>query len=323
MRNLLLLSIALLMPLIAACEDGCPYANKLDATSSDPALIEILFSVQCGGEPVTEITSSDVSLTEDGDAVSASESDWVVQPVTSVLDTYTLLLLDISDAVGDEGSLAAAQAAAVDFVEAVVEQGQLVSVAIFDGDPSVRTVVGFTTDLQELTEGIDGIGPDDRRDTSTNLNGSIMAALETLDEEVGADEEDTLTSVGRLAVFADGTDAAQRESDSAAKSAVDGSDHEVFVVGLVNDDDAVELEKLAKTGFFQADDRDALGDAFGEMTERLIAESNKFYRLSYCSPLRSPRTTLKVEVAWDDGQDTIEFTYDTDGFGPGCALPEE
>ncbi len=323
MRNLLLLFIASLIPLLAGCEDGCPYVKKISEASSDPALVEMTFSVQCGGEPVTAITASDLALTENGETVSRSESDWVVHKVAAVLETYTLLLIDISDSVTEEGSLEVAQEVAVDFVEAVLEQGQLVSVAVFDGDPSIRTVVDFTGDIDELTEAIEGIGPEDRLDGSTNLNGAILAGLEILDGQVVPDVESELESVANLVVFTDGTDSAQRESDGAAQRAVDGSDHEVFVVGLVGDEDVEELEQLGKAGFFQAADKDALVDSFQALTDSLVAEVNKFYRLSYCSPLRSPRTTLKVEIAWDDGQDTIETTYDTAGFGPGCQLPSD
>jgi len=299
----------------------CPDVTILDSTSSDPALVQILFSAQCSGDPITNLSSSDLKVFEAGEEVSSSESDWSLDRQSASLETYTLLLIDISKSIIESGTLEVAQTVASTFAATLLEQNQTVAVAVFDGHEEIRTVVGFSSDLDELTAGIEGISEADQLDESTNLNGALRLGLELLDDQVASDVEGELISVGNLVVFTDGLDSANRVSDSSARSAVSATDHQVFVVGLVGDEDVSELAALAPDGFFQASDEDALLTAFNDLAERLLAEVNKYYRFSYCSPLRSPRTTLRLEVTWEEKTKSIRFSYPTKDFGAGCELP--
>ncbi len=319
MRSLSLL--LLLLPFVAACDSSCPNVQLLDSASSNPALVEMLFSVTCEGAAVTSITAADLTLIENNETVSASESPWVVHRATDVLDSYTLVMLDVSDVVGDEDNLSALKVVTVDFVEAALEQGQQVGIAIFDGDVEIRTIVSFSTDLLELTDGVNGITAADRRDPSTNLNGAIMLALGELSTALGPDSDDELLGIANLLVVTDGTDSAQRQDDATAQSSVTDSVHEVFIVGVVDEEAAVELELLAKNGLYRASGYDDLVSAFQKATDGLLAEIGKFYRLSYCSPLRSPSTWLEMQVNHGDGSDSEGMAYETGGFGPGCELP--
>lgn len=305
---------------LAACGGPCPDVARIDATAGEPSLVEVLFSVRCHGEPVTTITAADVALTEEGAEVSASEAEWRLDPQEAVLETYTLLMIDVSDSIIESGTLPVAQEVARDFVDTLLARNQSVSVAIFDGATDIRTVVGFTRDAEALATGIDGIGPGSQIDGSTNLNGAVLQGLDVLDLRVQPDVEAELLSIGNLVIFTDGSDRAGRETDSAARTAARGSDHAVFVVGLVGEDAAADLEALGDDGFFQAEEPSDLYATFEDLADRLVAEVNQYYLLSYCSPLRSPRTTLRIEVSYEDRSDAITFSYPTGDFGAGCDL---
>ncbi|MCO4773337.1 MAG: VWA domain-containing protein [Deltaproteobacteria bacterium] len=308
--------------LFTGCAGPCPNITKIDESVTAPGLVQVLFSVQCAGEPVTAVEETDITLSEGGTDVSGSESEWRLDPVAAALETYTLLLMDVSDSIIEQGTLETAQEVAKGFSESLVAQGQQVSVAIFDGDPNIRTIVDFTSNAETLADGIDSIGPGDQLDGSTNLNGAVLAGLEVLDGKVSEDVEAELVSVANLVVFTDGLDRAGRETHSRAKNTVEGSNHDTFVVALIDEEvEAEELEELGEDGFFRADDVDALTATFDELTSRLVAEVNKYYRLSYCSPLRNPRSNLKVKVSWEEKADTLKVTYPTKDFGPGCELP--
>ena len=313
--------LSLLLPvLLSACGGGCPEVMRIDASSDEPSLIRILFSVQCEHEPVTTLTADDITLYEAGAEVSSSEAEWALDPHSAVLEPYTLLLIDVSDSIIEAGTLDVAREVATEFAQTLLDRNQQVSVAIFDGSEQIRTVVDFTDDLDELTDAIDAIDSGDQLDGSTNLNGAVLQGLEILDAIVTPDVEAELLSIANLAIFTDGVDRAGRETDSAARNAVDRSDHHVFVVGLVGEDDVEELTELAKDGFFQATDSGDLFDSFGDLADSLVAEVNKFYLLTYCSPLRKPRTTLRVEVAHEERKDSISFSYPTKDFGAGCSV---
>jgi len=295
--------------------------TTLDATSAAPALVQILFSAQCSDEPISGLSSSDVAVFEGGEEVSRAESDWSLDRQSAALETYTLLLIDISKSIIESGTLEVAQEVAATFAETLLEQNQSVAVAVFDGHAEIRTVVGFSSDLDELTTGIQGISEEDQLDEATNLNGAMRLGLEMLDTQVAADVEGELISVGNLVVFTDGLDSAGRVSDSNARGAVAATDHQVFVVGLVGEEEVSELSALAPDGFFQADDEGALLAAFEDLAQQLLAEVNKYYRFSYCSPLRSPRTTLRLEITWEEKTSSVRFSYPTKDFGAGCELP--
>jgi hypothetical protein len=320
MRFLLLLPL-LILPL-AGCENSCPYVKKLDSSAEAPGLAQVLFSVQCTGEPVTDLAEADVTVREDGEEASRSESAWVLQDVTADLDVFTLLLVDVSASVVTEGTLETARGVATDFARGLTEQDIAVSVAVFDGDPEIRTVVDFTKDADALATGIEGIDETDQRDPSTNLNGAILLALEQLDEVVVPDVEAELESVANLVTFTDGVDRAQRATDNAALNAVNGSEHDVFLVALTGEAEAAdELRKLGPDGFFLAEEPSELITAFEALTSSLVAETDKFYTVSYCSPLRAGRHTLEVEVALEEGSGTVSFSYNAAEFGPGCTVP--
>ena len=313
----LLLSSAIFL---LACSP-CPQVTTLDSTADSPALVQILFSAQCSGEPISNLRTDDLKVFEGGEEVSASESDWSLERQSASLETYTLLLIDISKSIIESDTLEVAQSVALTFVDTLLEQNQSVAVAVFDGHEDIRTVVNFSTDLAELTVGIESISEDAQLDESTNLNGALRQGLELLDEQVAADVEGELMSVANLVVFTDGLDSAGRVTDSSARGAVAATDHQVFVVGLVDDEDVSALEALAPDGFFQASDEGALLSAFGDLAQSLLAEVNKYYRFSYCSPLRNPRTTLRLEVTWEERTSSVRFSYPTKDFGAGCALP--
>lgn len=306
--------------LLVGCQT-CPEVERIDASAGAPALVQVLFSVRCDGVPVTDITVDDINLKEGGAEVSGTEGEWLVEPHRAALETYTLLLIDVSTSIlVDPDTLATARLVAVDFASALVADNQYVAVGIFDGDAEVRTLVDFTQSVDTLTTGIEGIGPEDQLDGSTNLNGAVHQGIELLDAQVTPDVEGELMSVGSLVLFTDGVDRANRQTSASARRAVSSSDHSVFVVGLVGEDAIDDLEALGRDGFFQAEEPDDLVSAFGSLTSSLVSEANKYYRLSYCSPLRQPRTSLKIEVSYEDQQGSVSYSYKTDEFGPNCSL---
>lgn len=311
----------LLLALAPGCSP-CPQVSRIDTSVTPPGLVQMLFAVECSGEPVTALEEADITLAEGGVEVDPDEADWRLDPVTAALETYTLLLMDVSDSIIEQGTLETAQEVATEFARSLVQQGQQVSVAIFDGDPEIRTVVDFTTDAAAIADGIASIDAEDQLDGSTNLNGAVVSGIEVLDGIVDQDVEAELVSVANLVIFTDGVDRAGRVTHNKAVNTVGGSAHEVFVVALIDSDtEAEELEELGVDGFFRAEDVANLTETFEELISRLVAEVNKFYRVVYCSPLRSPRTTLKVTVTWEESNSSAKVTYPTKDFGPGCSLP--
>jgi hypothetical protein len=76
-------------------------------TTATPARVSLFFTVDtCEGKPVSGLTADQFTLFEDGNAVSAYESQKTVQPKGQRFRMSSLLLLDISGswASGETGS---------------------------------------------------------------------------------------------------------------------------------------------------------------------------------------------------------------------------
>ncbi|MEW6434832.1 MAG: VWA domain-containing protein [Myxococcota bacterium] len=315
--------------------------------TSLPSRVSLLFQVDtCGGEPVSGLDASHFSLTEDGRAVSAYESQQRVQPKGEQFRLDSLLLLDLSGSLLRSGDFDALQAAAKRYVTTVLAAGkasQRIAVMTFDGREAPQPLVDFTNDEATLLAGLDSLSVTecrqssdcaryaDRRtcagwrcvDDSTNLNGALVAALGTLEARLG------LTDVpwrdAALVLFTDGTDQAARVLPAAAVEASRASRAHVFTVGLGGEVDESALETYGRDGYWPVADAAGLDAAFSAIATRVSGLANRFYLLEYCSPKRSGVHTLKVlaRLPQADGtvlQGGLSRQFDATGFSSGCEL---
>lgn len=318
--------------------------------TSLPARVSIAFTVDSSeGQPVAGLTTESFDIYEDGAKVSAFESQRSIQPRGHKSRMYSLLLLDLSGSILRSGEFAQVQEAATAYVDRVLSQSpdaQRVAVYSFDGREQISQVVGFTNDAKLLKDGIYNLGLrqcttnvecagfSDRKtcaawlcvDESTNLNGAVIAALETL---VGAQDADTAVQFkeSALVVFTDGTDQAARVSASQTKKAVDGSPAHVFTVGLGGEVDTAALLQFGKDGHEPVAQASQLQRAFDGIAARINAMANRFYALEYCSPKRSGTHELRVVAKWKPSESAKELegalvrTFDATGFSSGCEIP--
>ena len=88
-------------------------------------------------------------------------------------------------------------------------------------------------------------------------------------------------------------------------------------VPRISEIDEEILGTLGKDGFFSAESVAGLPSAF----DRLIDFSRSTYVATYCSPARTGRHRLRVEVQWSDMQGIYVHRFDADGFTGGCTAP--
>ncbi|MEW5741332.1 MAG: VWA domain-containing protein [Myxococcota bacterium] len=328
-----------------ACLSVTEPAGGVGLTTSLPSKVSLLFKVDtCGGEPVSGLDATHFTLTEDGRAVSAFESQVRVQPKGERFVMDSLVLLDLSGSVLRSGDFDALAAAAKRYVSAVLEgDSQRVAVMTFDGRASPQLVVDFTGDAATVLAGLDGLsapecranvdcaGLPDRRtcagwrcvDDSTNLNGALVAGLATLEGRLAL--KDVPWRDAALVLFTDGTDQAARLLPAAALEAVRSSRAHVFTVGLGGEVDEVALRAYGRDGYFPVARAAELDAAFSSIAARVNGLANRFYLLEYCSPKRSGKHVLKVLATVPRDQQPpliggLSREFDADGFGSGCEL---
>ena len=80
------------------------------------------------------------------------------------------------------------------------------AIYLFDGRPTLQTLIGFTRDHDDLTAAITSLDDYEVLDPSTNLNGAIVSGLEVLDS-IAVSDPDSMVGAS-MVVFTDGADMA-------------------------------------------------------------------------------------------------------------------
>jgi cysteine-rich repeat protein len=214
------------------------------------------------------------------------------------------------------GALPSLLSAAEAFIDATVVDGgsHRVGIQLFDGRQFPVDVIEYTNDVVDLQAAIDGLSGYVVVDSSTNLNGAVIAGLADVDAKLAASQAGAKSSA--LVVFTDGTDQTSYFTTDQAVMAVNASPSAVFTVGLGAELDANALRRIGKSGAEFAAEQADIVTAFTAIGAALEREAGGYYILSYCSPKRAGSHTLTVAVDGRPGQ--ASYTFNATGFSGGC-----
>ena len=309
-----------------------------------PANVMAFFRVEnCEEKPVPGLAIEDFTIEDDGQAMSPFESFPNLVPAKIGFKMYTVLLLDMSGSILSADTLPKLIESAEAFIRELVENPNLtmeVAVYFFDGRKDIVQLADFSNDADALATAVQSLVepecetnddcPSDNGyciesrciDPSTNLHGAIINGLQVLDSKKAL-VDPTMIRQGYLAVFTDGSDQAHYpEFYGKAQAAVDGTDNAVFSIGLGGEIDQAELISLGKDGAKFAEDQAAVEGAFKVIATEVVAQSQSYYILGYCSPRKGEADhTVEVSILGSTGQYT--FDYNSGVFGGGACSPEQ
>lgn len=317
-------------------------------TTGKPARVSLFFSIDtCDGKPVSGLEATAFDISEDGKSVSPFESERSIEPKGQRYQMSSLLLLDLSGSELRAGQFPQLEEAVGRYLHAVLQRpgdGQRVALMTFDGRAQPQLLVDYTDNLAALQAGLasletvqcaanaDCAGFADHQtcagwrcvDDSTNLNGAVVQALDSLDAQVALDSGIAWRD-GSLVVFTDGTDQAARVTQEAALSRVHTAKAHLFTVGLGGEVDEASLRALGPDGYYPAAQPTQLAQAFEAIATRVTSMANRFYLLEYCSPKRNGLHTLRITATLADGAKTplvgdLTGQFDATGFSSGCTL---
>ncbi len=320
-------------------------------STSLPARVSLFFGVDtCEGAPVAGLDASAFEVQEDGRPLSPLESQRAVAPRGQQVRVASLLLLDLSGSVLRAGDFTALKEAATRYVKTVLgprDAGQRLAIYSFDGREVPQRLAAFTADqatalaalegldVKECASNLDCAGFVDHRtcagwrcvDDSTNLNGAIVKALDTLDDQLALEPE-VRWKEAALVVFTDGTDQASRVSHGELLSRLDRSKVRRFTVGLGAEIEEKSLTAIGVDGSWPVAKASGLSDAFAAVAAKVTARANRFYALEYCSPKRSGQHSVKVTARWTTPAGEVllggrSWEFDAQGFGSGCVVSGE
>ena len=303
------------MSVLAAGLGGCAglKLQLVDASVRKPSNVAVYFTVDTrGGEPVADLTPQDFRIYEDQQPVSILESkQTILQPEVAAIH-YTLLLVDMSGSVVDSGDMPTLIQAASSFADRVGPY-QKVAVYTFDGSPHLTPLVGFGGNVRA---GINALATRRPRDPSTNLNGGVIEGVRVLTQQM--EHAPVPLRFGTLVVFTDGTDRAHRASAEDVGRALDDADFETYVIGVGQEVDRSQLQRIGRSGTFASQNRADVQKGFDEIAARIEASSRRYYLLSYCSPSRAGQHDVEVEALAHGTAGRLHYRFDATGFGPTC-----
>jgi len=294
---------------------GCLKLEEIMTSDVAPAGVRTVFQLSdCAGAPIPDLKSEEVTVLLDDEGIQ-SEGD-VAPVLTQEVDfrLSTMLLLDLSYSIVENGNLQPMLDAARAGAHALVAQGHRVAIYQFAGPPYFGEVQGFTTDVVALDAALDGLATTPGFGT-TDLYGSIEKAVEVLDDEQSVD----VLSSETLILFTDGTDEAMVSTADAALEAIEAGDLNVFTVGLGGDVDQEELLAIGKDGFEWAENAADLVAAFEAITQHVVDLAHSYYLLGVCSPRVGGWREMTIIVTRGTSTGSVDVTYNADGFDiVGC-----
>lgn len=294
----------------------CLQFTALDGSAVAPSNVTLFFTLETCGDriPVLGVAAENFELLEGGKPVSPFESHFSILPKCIGYDLLTVLLLDLSGSVFETESLEPLVEAAKTFASNLSAEEHYISIRLFDGRPVTELLIDFTKDKESLLKALDSVLLKSPVDTSTNLNGAVVDAMELLDEK-NLDSK-ALLFKGSLVIFTDGTDQAGLVEDSVVRDVVTASLHSSYTIGLGGEVDTTHLEALGKSGSFLTASINELGTAFEESATEVLRTSQNYYVVGYCSPKRAGTHQLQLSVTGYTGVMNAEF--DASDFETGC-----
>lgn len=302
----------------AAISVGCGGLRvaMVDSAYQRPSNVAVYFTVDSAtGDPVGGLQATDFRIYEDGQLVSPTESQQTIVNPEVAAEHYTLLLVDMSGSVVESDQVPLLQQAATEFTAQLEGGHQRVAVYAFDGSEDIHSIAGFTS-AGGAQGAIGRLGSFRPRDPSTNLHGAVVQAIGVLDAELARSQ--VPLRFGTVVVFTDGSDRAARVTRRDMGRAIDDSPYDVFAIGVGSEIDEGTLGAVGRDGYVLVEDTAAVTAAFRQVAERVLAMTQRFYLLSYCSPARAGEHRVTVEAVTPDASGSLTYEFDATGFGPNC-----
>jgi formylglycine-generating enzyme required for sulfatase activity len=314
--------------------DDCAQCMDLHIVKTGPVVtiptagVRMVFSVEtCDGDPVPDLLEQgtiEIINDETGQPFGSEGGAAPSLGEAKEFAFYTIVVLDLSYSIVNNGSLESEIDGAISLVQQLVEQPEdarqkhNVALYAFGSTSQSELLQGFTKDHALLYQQLDALKSDPGKG-STNLYGAYLTGL-NLVETQGLGEEKVLRS---MVLMTDGThetgDADEMEAEALAvlgQTTVD-----VYTIGLAGDYDEAKLQVLASApdNFLIADEASALVEAFGVIAAAVDAWAKSNYVVGVCSPVEGPDRNLTLNATYGLMSGSLSAEYDATGFDlTGC-----
>ncbi len=321
------------------------YILKHQRINTENSAVSILFTVEnCIGEPVPygELTEDDFNITENDQELNSEAYREIIRRRGQ--EIFIILLLDMSDST--KSNINALINGAKKLVSSVLVEKELdvkISIELFDGSAGVVKFLLPTSSVEIIDSKLDELVNFEAIDgASTNLNGALSDSVSELQQYQSSYMQRNLNGVvttGYVVLFTDGGDSAGRLDAATASNIVKEARYsqgtttdlptvQTYAVALKGQDyDPEALQYLIEdpqqeyiSYLVEADSSSELENTFASIAEKIGGQVESTFLLAYCSSKRSGMATVDIGIKPEMAEEsnTISFTFNSDGFGPGC-----
>ncbi len=325
------IEMTLLCLLSASALWGCQLLGGMQvdsvATSTQkPSNVAVYVSVKDGDEAVYGLSEDNFAVSENDQVLDSKQIGLRLLDRNVAVAHHAVVLVDLSGPSQEAGALSLLASQLAPFLERLRDKYS-VSLYGFDGADGLVPLGKFDMlvkgePAEPVTkESLSTITEFVQRDSSSNLNGAVIAGLNKVNEELTGKSHPI--KLGTLIVIARGPDLAGRTKEDKLQAALDDTKHQVFAVTIGTKDDTNLAETLGPAGYSQTTVFENLENSLADVATQVERDHSRYYLLSYCSPARSGERTVMVEVSKfkGDGEKltgSTDFTFNATGFSSGC-----
>lgn len=272
--------------------------------TSLPSYVNVMFRVSdLLSNGITNLSAADFEVYEDGELVSASESELQIQKGDeAAYKLKSVLLLDNSTSL--KNNIDQIRNAAETFVQNISANQEI---AIYHFSEETELLADFTNSTDSL---ISALKRYQAGNPTTNLYGSVIKGASRWENIYTMNE----IIQGAMIIFTDGKETQGSATLADALSAVDKKI--VYTIGLGTEIQPDILSAIGTAGYYSINSADQLNQQFDLIRRQIINYASSFYKLVYKSPKRGNfNHTLTVRIK--NNLYSGEQSYISGGFNSG------
>ncbi len=307
---------------------GCGLAGSMNVepvavSTQKPGNVALFVAVSQHGQSVVGLDKQAFRVYENDVALDSDQIKLTLLPTATAATQHAALLVDMSKTVGAEDKKSLALALRSFIVR--LRQRQAVSLYAFDGSEKVHLVADYSKDARaepdEKDTSMDRLLAFSRRDSSSSLYSAVLDGAQKLSASLAADGRPIQS--GTMIVIALNPDLAGRVDDGKVRDFIQSSPHHYFLVTVGPWATQADVSFIGKNGVTRAASLNTINSPLESVASNVDDDYFRNYLVSYCSPARAGKRTLRLEVTTTDEQGKKSIgsygtDFDASGFGPGC-----
>jgi len=305
-----------LAALIGCGSSGSLRVTKVAVSTQKPSNLAFYLDVRDNGRPVPGLQEKDFRVYEDGKLVPPKKGKRALLDAEVVSANFAIIQVDLSGPIADSEYLPDLAETVTHFAQDLNER-QEVAVNAFDGNDEVAPFIGFGSGKEQFRKLADGLRKFRPRSRNSNLYGAVYQGISALEEKLASSALPEKQAT--LIVFTDRYDLSHTVGIEQIKEKLRSTAVQVYVIGVGEQINRIDLSMLGRTGTFLSTDPKAFKKGFEEINQKLVSLADGRYVLSFCSTKRKGSHKLEIQIDTPAGEAKVSHKFNASGFRNGCS----